>query len=125
APGFWFSLTPRRVFLGVGMYRFEGDVLESYRQSVIHPRSGRALLAAIAEVKGKGDYAIGEKTRKRMPRGYETEPDRAEYLLYEGLTATIELLPDFARQPDFLDRCVEHFANTWPVLRWLIAEVAD
>lgn len=123
-PGFWFSLTARRLFVGAGMYRFEGEVLENFRQSVIHPRSGRALLAAVAEVRSKGDYQIGEKTRKRMPRGYETDPDRAEYLLYEGLTAIIELPVELARQPGFLDRCLEHYANTWPVARWLIAEVA-
>lgn len=124
-PGFWFSLTPQRVMLGVGMYRFDKDMLEAFRQSVIHPRSGKALLAAVAEVEAKGDYWVGEKTRKRMPRGYETDPDRAEYLLYEGLTAGTELPVDIATQPDFVDRCVEHYANTWPVMRWLIAEVAN
>lgn len=124
-PGFWFSLTPQRVMLGVGLYRFDREQLESYRQSVIHPRSGKALVAAVAEVKAKGPYWIGEKTRKLMPRGYEADPSRAEYLLYDGLTAGIELPPNIVAQPDFLDRCVEHYAHIWPVMRWVLAEVAD
>lgn len=124
-PGFWFSLTPQRVMLGVGMYRFDKDMLETYRQSVIHPRSGKALVAAIAEVKAKGDYWIGEKTRKLMPRGYEADPERAEYLLYEGITAGTELPVEVASADDFVDRCLEHYANTWPIMRWVIAEVAN
>ena len=32
----------------------------------------------------------------------------------------------FALMSDgFVDRCVEHYANTWPVMRWVIAEVAN
>ena len=124
-PGFWFRLTPSRVMLGTGMHMLGKDQLERFRQSVIHPRSGRALLAAIAEVRTTGEYDIGEKTRKLPPRGYQTDADRAEYLLYEGLTAGTELPASAAAQPDFADRCLEHFANTWPIARWLIAEVAD
>ncbi len=123
-PGFWFRITPGYIMLGTGMHMFTKDQLEQFRQSVIHPRSGKALLAAVAEVKARGDYEIGEKTRKLMPRGYEADPDRVEYLLYEGLTAGITLSPDVAAAPDFSERCLEHFANTWPIARWLIAEVA-
>lgn len=124
-PGFWFRLTAEKLYLGTGLHRFDKELLERFRQSVIHPRSGRALLAAIAEVKASGDYWIGEKTRKLPPRGYETDPDRAEYLLYEGLTAGAELPASVAAQPDFADICARHFANTWPVARWLVAEVSD
>ena len=124
-PGFWFSLTPQRLMLGVGMYRFDKDQLESYRQSVIHPRSGKALVAAIAEVKAKGGYWVGEKTRKLMPRGYQADPDRAEYLLYEGHTAGIELPVDAAMADGLVEHCLTHYRNTWPIMRWLLAEVAD
>jgi uncharacterized protein (TIGR02453 family) len=124
-PGFWFRLTAEKVYLGTGMHGLDKDLLERFRQSVIHPRSGKALLVAVAEVKAKGDYAIGEKTRKLMPRGYETDPDRAEYLLYEGLTAGTEMPASAAAKPDFADRCIEHFTNTWPIARWLVAEVAN
>jgi uncharacterized protein (TIGR02453 family) len=124
-PGFYVHIEAGKVFLGAGMYGFDKDMLESYRQSVIHPRSGKALLAAVNEVKAKGDYSIGEKTRKLMPRGFDADPDRAEYLLYEGLTAGTEMPASAAESADFADRCVEHFANTWPVVRWLLAEVAE
>lgn len=124
-PGFYVHIGNDGVFLGTGMYAFDKDRLDSFRQSVIHPRSGNALIAAVAEVKAKGDYSIGQKTRKLMPRGFEAPADRAEYLLYEGLTAGTELPVAAAVQPDFADRCLEHFANTWPIAKWLLAEVAN
>ncbi len=123
-PGFWFRLTAKHVYLGAGMHGLGKEQLDVFRNSIVHPRSGKALLAAVAEVKAAGDYEIGEKTRKLMPRGFETEPDRAEYLLYEGLTAGTTLDAAEARKADFAEVCLGHFRATWPVGRWLLDEVA-
>ena len=124
-PGFWFSLGREGLHLGVGMHSLGKDQLDSFRQSVIHPRSGKALLAAIAKVKRAGDYEIGGKTRKLMPRGFTTDADRAEYLLYEGLYTSVHLPAAAAAQPDFLDVVVKHYAACWPVGQWLLDEVSD
>ena len=123
APGFWFELTARHVQLGSGMYGFQKEQLDTFRQSVIHPRSGKALLAAVADVEARGAYEIGGKTRKLMPRGFTADADRAEYLLHEGLYATIELPAKAATKSDFAEVCLTHFANTWPIGKWLLEEV--
>lgn len=123
-PGFYVDVGVERVFLGVGMYQFDKETLDTYRQSVIHPRSGKALLAAVDAVKSKGDYQIGQKTRKLMPRGFEAPADRAEYLLYEGITVGTELPSSVAAEPGFADLCMTHFTNAWPLAKWLIEEVA-
>jgi uncharacterized protein (TIGR02453 family) len=124
APGFYLRIAPEAVYLGTGMHSFMPEHLETFRQSVIHPRSGKALLAAIAAVDKKGTYEIGGKTRKLMPRGFEIGPDRAEFLLHEGLYAGTELPADAATRPDFMEVCVRHFSNAWPIGRWLLEEVA-
>ena len=124
-PGFWFGLGATDLYLGVGMYQFEKDVLDTFRQSVIHPRSGKALLAAIGKVTRAGDYTIGGKTRKLMPRGFEAGPDRAEYLLYEGLHAGIELPATAAADPGFADLAAKHYAAMWPIGKWLLEEVSS
>lgn len=123
-PGFWFRITAKAVYLGSGMHGLQKEALESFRHSIVLPRSGKALVEAVTEVRSKGDYAIGEKTRKRPPSGFETSPERAEFLLYEGLTAGTEMPASEALKPGFSDRCVGHFAATWPVGKWLLAEVA-
>lgn len=121
-PGFWFGLTAQSVQLGVGLYGFDKPMLDDYRQSVLHPRSGKALLAAVAAVTSKGPYQIEGKTRKRLPKGFTTDPDRLEYLLHEGLYTSIDLPLEVAREPGFTDLCLEHYANTWPIAKWLLDE---
>src|SRR3569832_30341 len=111
-PGFWFSLAQKEVHLGVGMYGFDKDQLDSFRQSVIHPRSGKALLAAVAKVEKAGKYEVAGKTRKLMPRGFEADADRADYLLYEGLYTSIELPAKVALKADLVDVCLKHYAAT-------------
>lgn len=124
APGFWFSLGATEVHMGVGMYGLEKETLESFRQSVIHPRSGKALLAAVAAVAKAGPYEIEGKTRKLPPRGPSTEPDRADYLLYEGLYASVRLPASVAAKADFVDVAARHYAAVWPIGKWLLDEVS-
>ena len=121
-PGFWFSLEGQSVHLGAGQYGFGKDVLDDFRQSIIHPRSGKALLAAVDAVKSKGPYEIGGKTRKPLPKGFTTDPDRLDYLLYEGLYTSLELPIAEATKPGFTDLCLTHYANCWPIAKWLIDE---
>jgi uncharacterized protein (TIGR02453 family) len=123
-PGFYFSLTAEKLFLGTGMHGLEKEVLDTFRQSIIHPRSAKALLAAVAEVKGAGPYTIGEKNRKLMPKGYDATGPAAEYLLYEHLHADIALPAEAARSADFLETCVQHFRACWPISKWLLDEVS-
>ena len=122
-PGFYISLTPEKIFLGSGMHGMAGEALETFRQSVIHPRSAKALLAAVEMVKAAGPYEIGETTRKKLPRGYEAEGPAAQFLLNESLHAGIEMPGEAARSPDFLELCVKHFRATWPISKWLLDEV--
>jgi uncharacterized protein (TIGR02453 family) len=122
--GFWFSVNATRIEGGVGIYRFTPEQLESYRQSAIHPRSGKALAALMSELASAG-YSVEGKTRKRQPKGYEIDPDRADLLLYEGLYAGFELPLDAGREADLIDRLVPLYAGVWPVGKWLIDEGVD
>lgn len=124
-PGFYVRLMPYATYLGTGLHSMMGEQLDSFRQSVIHPRSGRTLLAAIAKVESSGEYSIGGKTRKLAPRGFEVDTDRAEYLLHEGLFASANLPGTVAAQADFVDVAFRHFKNTWPVGKWLLDEVVS
>lgn len=122
-PGFYMHVSADEVFIAVGMYGFDKAALETYRSAIVLNRSGKALADGVAAVKAAGDYEIGEKTRKLMPRGYEAPAERAEFLLYESLAASIRLPAEAALEPGFSDRCVAHFAAMWPVGRWLMTEI--
>jgi uncharacterized protein (TIGR02453 family) len=123
-PGFWFELTPKYLQLGIGIYMMQGEALDAFRQSIIHPRSGKALLTAVAAVEKSGKYEIGGKTRKLKPRGFEADPDRADYLLYEGLYVSATLPVETASKPKLADICLKHYTAMWPIGRWLLDEVS-
>jgi uncharacterized protein (TIGR02453 family) len=121
-PGFWFSVEPAGVFLGVGLHSFDKPLLDDYRQSVVHPRSGKALVAAAEAVKSKGPYEINGKTRKLLPKGFTTDPDRQDFLLHEGLYTSIQLPAADARSANIVDLCLTHYQNSWPIAQWLLDE---
>lgn len=124
APGFWLRLTPTTLMAGSGMHHFADGQLDAFRQSVIHPRSGKALLSTVAEVSAHETYEIGGKTRKLPPRGLSTDPERAEYLLHEGLFAMATRPVAEAVSNNFAAQCYKIFSETWPVGRWLLTEIS-
>ncbi len=123
APGFWFRMTAGEVMLGVGCYRFEGEMLDGFRQSIVHPRSGRDLLQVVDEIKASGDYEIGEKTRKRPPAGFSASSALAEYLLYEGLFVSVTLPVETAQKSDLVETCLSHYRRMWPIGAWIDREI--
>ncbi|HEV8686660.1 MAG TPA: DUF2461 domain-containing protein [Gaiellaceae bacterium] len=119
-PGYWFRLTPKRLLLGVGMHRFEREVLERYREAVVDPKRGQALAKAVAAVERAGGD-VGGANYKRVPRGYDTEHERAPLLLHDGLYAGLELpVPRELPTPRFAKFCAERYKRFTPLQEWLV-----
>ena len=59
-----------------------------------------------------------------MPASFETDADRAEYLLYEGLTHRRNADRRSAK-PGFADRGIRSLRRHLAGQRWLLAEVVD
>jgi uncharacterized protein (TIGR02453 family) len=123
-PGFYLRITPATLYLGSGMHGLQGKMLDDFRSAVLAESSGRALTKAVAVVEKAGPYEIGGVTRKTVPRGFDAGHERARFLLHEGLYAGIELPGEVAGWRGFIDLAVRHFSATWPIGRWLLAEVA-
>ena len=118
--GFYFHLEPDYFMLGAGIYMFPKPHLEEYRQSVVHPKNGPALVRAINAVKSRGDYDIGVKHYKRTPRGFDPNHKNAELLLYRGMTASIDSdIPEVLSSNKLPDFCFKHFKNMLPLHKWL------
>jgi len=120
--GFYFHLESSRFMLGVGLYGFPKDMLETYRRSVVHPNYGSALAKAIAGIKKNKDYYLGEQHYKKTPQGYDPAHKNAEYLLYDGLYAGLELpVSSELFSEELVDLCFEHYKKMAPLHRWLLA----
>ena len=93
--------------------------MKAYRDAVINPDQGPSLAQAIAVVANKG-FSVGEKTYKRIPRGYDPDHKLAESLLFSGLTTGINLgIPAELHTVDLVDYCFERFQDMAPIVNWM------
>ena len=126
-PGYYFHLEPDRLRLGVGMYMFTKSMLKVYRDSVVHPRYGAALLRALEEVE-RGGYFIGGRHYKKTPRGYDPDHPNAALLLFNGLHGGVESgIPGELYSERILDYCFKRYRDMHPLHQWLfeMTERAD
>ena len=122
-PGFWFRMTPDRLMVGSGMHDFEKETLDRYRKAALDPKSGKRLEKLIADVDKR--YEIGGATRKKVPRGFDENHERASLLLHEGLWAGLDAkIPREVKSAAFVDVCAEHYQRCWPIGKWILDEVA-
>ncbi len=120
-PGYYFHLDPDNLMLGVGLYSFAKPIIKAYRDAAVDPTLGPALAQAVTDAAGHG-YNVGNKTYKRVPRGYDPEHENAELLLHSGLTAGIELgLPEQLYSEALVDFCFAHYQKLSPMVKWLQA----
>jgi len=105
-----------------GMFGFDKSMLEAYHQAVVDDVLGAELSDAVQKVKSAGEgYEVHGKHYKRVPRGYDADHPRAEYLLYNGLHAYCpSITPDEMISPDLVDICYTHCVNMAPVQQWLV-----
>ncbi len=71
---------------------------------------------------GAGDYEVGGEHYKRVPRGYDAEHPRADYLIYNGLWAlnlTAVREADLYK-PELVDICFKQCQGMDPIQRWLV-----
>lgn len=117
-PGFYFHLEPPNLLLGVGIHIFSKPLLEEYRNSVVHPGHGQALVTAAMKVSER--YNIGELHYKKVPRGFDKDHQFAQFLLYNGLTAWMQTpIPEEVYSERIVDHCFEVFEEMAPLHYWL------
>jgi uncharacterized protein (TIGR02453 family) len=117
---FYFHVEPPSLLLGAGIYIFPDHILKAYRDAVIDPEQGEALVQAIEAVQQAG-YSLDGKHYKRTPRDYPADHERAELLLYNGLTTGYDtVIPEAFYTAGLVDYCFESFRKMLPLHRWLV-----
>jgi uncharacterized protein (TIGR02453 family) len=120
-PGYYFHLEPPNLMLGGGLYIFSRLLLERYRRAVSDPEYGPELAAVVKKISARPGYTLGGEHYKRVPPGYDAEPE-AEFLLHHaGLYAGWEgRIPAEIHSPALLDFCFDKFKPMQPLHRWLV-----
>ncbi|MCL5126015.1 MAG: DUF2461 domain-containing protein [Deltaproteobacteria bacterium] len=119
--GFYFHLEPPMLMLAAGNHCFSKPILNLYRESVVDPKYGKDLSKVLLQIQAKGDYEIGEKQYKQVPRGYDKNHENAELLLFGGLTVWTEsAIPTDFYSSKLVSYCLDKFKDLYPIHKWLL-----
>lgn len=119
-PGFYLQIEKDKLYIGVGLYIFQKDIKENFRNAVIDEKKGNELVKIINKLK-KQKYELGGKHYKKIPQGFDGEHKNAEYLLYNGFWAGLEfpIIEEFFSK-EFVDWCFEHFMKMIDLHNWML-----
>lgn len=120
SPGYGLQLSSKGVELVAGVFGFQKEALQRYRDAVLGVKSGGELEAAAATVPADTGYTWSRQTYKQVPRGLPADHRRAEWLRYTGLAVYSPVLPKaLSLGPAFIPEVMKHFRAMSPVERWL------
>ncbi len=124
APGFGLQITVEGIDLVAGQFAFDPGELERYRTAVADEEAGAALEKAAAQV--ADGYHFRDPELKRVPRGFDADHPRAQWLRHKGLAVfSPQLDRELALEPDLVDEAMVHFRKMAPMWKWVMEHVAD
>ena len=121
-PGYFLRLMEKKIGIGAGTHRFDKSRLGTFRDAVAGT-SGKTLADIIHKLE-KGGYSTGGEHYKRVPRGYDSDHERAQLLKHAGLYAFVEMpAPPELSTREFTAFCTRHFKKMAPLSEWLVRHV--
>jgi uncharacterized protein (TIGR02453 family) len=116
APGLYFHVEPRRVFLGCGMWRPDRDALATLRDDIVDDPQG---WVRVRDAKGFCEqWSLGGSSLKRAPRGYPDDHPLIEDLRRTDHIAFCELPDKFVVDPDLIGKVAGRYRKAKTYLRW-------
>jgi len=117
APGFYFHIDAKEIFVGAGIWRPDSKTLNQIRR-LIDDDSKR--WKRIKRVKTfKSTFEIRGNTLKRPPRGYEADHPLIDDLKLKDHIALVTLKQDDIFDRQLIDKLAKHFKTAMPYVRFL------
>ncbi len=118
--GFHLGFDDKMFVVHGGMHSFSKDMLTKYRDAVLAEKTGKELEKFVTKLQAAG-YSIGGAHYKRVPRGYDPEHERANFLLHNALYAGYSKIPrNVLKSSELIDHCLKHFKAMFPLHNWLV-----
>ncbi len=121
-PSFYFHMDSSGAGMYTGMHGFPKEFITPYRDAIVDDTLGPEFEQALKTIAAAGDYSIYQEPEyKRVPRGYDLDHPRAEWLKYKGFgVVSPHISPEQLSGPDLIDICYRHCVNLAPIHRWLV-----
>ena len=111
-------------FVGVGTYFFEDKQIGRWRKLVADDKTGKPLAALVTKLRKSGYTVGGHDDYKKVPKPFDPEHPRAEFLKMKGLTGGFPEMPKgMLHRPELADWLVKHAKATAPLVVWLARNI--
>jgi uncharacterized protein (TIGR02453 family) len=118
--GGYISLNADALGVGSGLHMPSGDQLAHFRAAVADDRTGKQLVAVVAELRRRHISVSAHEVLKSTPRGYPGDHPRIELLRHKGLTGWKEWpVGSWLATPTARRRIVDVLRATAPLRKWL------
>lgn len=117
APGLYIHLAPDEVFIGSGMWRPDRDPLNAIREAI--DADPTRWKRATRSKKFLADWELTGESLKRSPAAFEPDHPMIDDIKRKDFIGICEFKPSDVTKKDFLDRCIEKFKTSRPLLQFL------
>jgi len=117
--GFYFHMDTNSILFGAGLYMMPKPILKLYRDAVVDKKAGLTLKKMAARMKKNGLELKG-RHYKRNPTGYDASHENADFLLFNGLHAGVEMsIPEVFYSAELIQLAADHYRKMLPLHLWL------
>lgn len=111
----YFRVMPEVIGVATGIWAFDKDMREGYRQGIAGPE-GEALVTAIDTLVAGGAHVTADSLA-RVPKPWDDSHPRAAWLKHKGLVVGLEESPELG--PGVVDHIVARWQDLSPVHHFL------
>lgn len=124
--GLFFAIEPRGMRFSAGAGAFAADQVKEYRRALDNPVAGNEFERIKKTIEKAGYQVTSGRNPQliRMPRGYDEQHPRAEFLKWRGVVMRQRShLEEWVYTPSLVDRVVEVWSQGLPLVEWIQANV--
>jgi len=120
-PGFYLSIRPEYIQIGVGINHFNPEYLYAWREQCAHKTQAKKIHKIITMLEKSGASFHGEQL-KRMPRGYSEDLLNQELIRYKGLKCWFQIpLPEEVYSQKLVPLCFQYYQQLFPLFEWMVS----
>jgi len=122
-PGLYVGVGTDEVFIGGGLYMPSGEQLKAIRKSIAERPDDYLAVVGTKRFKRRFGGIQGEML-SRAPLGYRPDHPMIDHLRHKQFFAGIELKEKDCLGASFQEKVAQTFADTMPLVRWLVRAVS-
>lgn len=123
SPAFILRITSDEILTGAGMHGLRGEPLERYRDAIAGA-PGASLAETVARLENGVGADRSEPSRKRVPKGYPADHERADLLVRDGFHVSVtEPVPSCFEHDRFASWATERLARFADLQTWFVRHV--